>query len=90
MKRLIVVLLVVLLLHMFSLHFFASAEQNNYCDPIPQDLISMIEGVPQDCIVFNAPDGTVQAYIIEEYGSSLDGYRLTEGQWEMISAVVTY
>ena len=44
----------------------------------------MIEGVPQDCIVFDAPDSTVHAYIIEEYGSGLDGYRLTEGQWEMI------
>ena len=84
MKRIFTVLLVALLLHTFSPYFVAFAEQNNYCDPIPQDLITMIEGVPQDCIVFDAPDGTVHAYIIEEYGSSLDGYRLTEGQWEMI------
>ena len=84
MKRIFTVLLIALLLHTFSPYFVAFAEQNNYCDPIPQDLITMIEGVPQDCIVFDAPDGTVHAYIIEEYGSSLDGYRLTEGQWEMI------
>ena len=44
----------------------------------------MIEGVPQDCIVFDAPDGTVHAYIIEEYGSGLDGYRLNKGHWEMV------
>ena len=78
MKRIITVLLVALLLHTFSPYFVAFAEQNNYYDPIPQDLITMIEGVPQDCIVFDAPDGTVHAYIIEEYGSGLDGYRLTE------------
>ena len=64
MKRLIVLLLAVLLLPIFSLCFVASAEQGNYCDPIPQDLIGMIEGVPQDCIVFDAPDGSVHAYII--------------------------
>ena len=84
MKRIFTVLLVALLLHTFSPYFVAFAEQNNYCDPIPQDLITMIEGVPQDCIVFDAPDGTVHVYIIEEYGSSLDGYRLNKGQWEMI------
>ena len=84
MKRIITVLLVALLLHTFSPYFVAFAEQNNYCDPIPQDLIPMIEGVPQDCIVFDAPDGTVHAYIIEEYGSGLDGYRLNKGHWEMV------
>ena len=52
MKRIFTVLLVALLLHTFSSYFVAFAEQNNYCDPIPQDLITMIEGVPQDCIVW--------------------------------------
>ena len=67
-----------------SLLFSVSAEQNNYSDPVPQDLTGMIEGVPQDCIVLDAPDGTVHAYIIQEYGSSLEGYRLIGGEWETV------
>ena len=73
-----------LILFLSSLLFSATAEQSNYCDPIPSDLIGMIDGMPQDCIVFDAPDGSVHAYIIEEYGSSLNGFSLTSGQWETV------
>ena len=76
--------LLFLLLLLSSLLLCAFAEQGNYCDPVPQGLADLIEGTPQDCIVFNAPDGSVQAYIITECASGLDGYRLTDGQWEMM------
>jgi len=62
MKRIFVVLLVVLLLHISSLLFVASVEQSIYCDPIPQDLIDMVDGVSQDCIAFDAPDGSAYQY----------------------------
>lgn len=73
-----------LILFLSFLFLSATAEQSNYCDPIPPDLIGLIDGIPQDCIVFDAPDGSVHAYIIEQYGSSLDGYYLTGGQWETV------
>lgn len=73
-----------LILFLSSLLFSATAEQSNYCDPIPSDLIGMIDGMPQDCIVFDAPDGSVHAYIIEEYGSNLNGFSLTSRQWETV------
>ena len=73
-----------LILFLSFLLFSATAEQSNYSDPIPPDLTGMIDGKPQDCIVFDAPDGSVHAYIIEEYSSSLDGYSLTGGQWETV------
>ena len=76
--------LFILILLFLSLLIPAFAEQGSYCDPVPQDLAGLIEDVPQDCIVLNAPDGTVHAYIILEYGSSLEGYRLTGEEWESV------
>ena len=81
MKRFIAVILM-LLEAAFLINTFA--EPFHTGDPVPQDLMHMMEGVPQDCIVLDAPDGTVHAYIIQEYGSSLDGYRLSGGQWETV------
>ena len=81
MKRFIPLILT-LLAAAFLINAFA--EPGNTGDPVPQDLIHMTDGIPQDCIVLDAPDGTVYAYIIQEYGSSLDGYRLNGGQWETV------
>ena len=81
MKRFILVMLM-LIAATFLINGFAEA--GNTGDPVPQDLIQMMDGIPQDCIVLDAPDGTVHAYIIQEYGSSLDGYRLNGGHWEVV------
>ena len=81
MKRFVSVILMLLAA---TFLFGAFAEPDNTVDPVPQDLMHRLDGIPQDCIVLDAPDGTIYAYIIQEYGSSLDGYRLNDGQWETV------
>ena len=75
-------MIVLLLLSMMPA--LVSAEQNNYCDPVPSSLLPEIDGIPQDCIVFDAPDGLTHVFLITELGSWLEGYRLVDGQWEQV------
>lgn len=82
MRKLFSAILVLLLLAVLPL--LGSAEQSAYCDPIPDSLRPLIDGVPQDCLVLNAPDGATHAVLIAELGSGLECYRLSGGQWEQI------
>ena len=80
MRKIYHVLLVLLLI----IPAIALADQEAYCDPIPDGLKGILDGTPQDCIVFEAPDGTTHAYFICEGGWRREGYRLIDGQWHQV------
>ena len=82
MKKLIPAILILLMLAVMPA--LGSAEQNNYCDPVPASLLPEIDGIPQDCIVLDAPDGSTQVVLITELGYGLECYRLSDGQWEQV------
>ncbi len=59
----------------------ALANENGFCDPVPDSLAPLIEGTVRDCVCFAAPDGTYRAFLLLDGGWSLKGYMLREGQW---------
>lgn len=61
----------------------ALADQNGFCDPIPEDFQAFDAADIQDCIAFDVPDGARHVYLITQYGS-LCGYRLIEGEWRCV------
>ena len=84
MRKIIPVLLLLALLLVCS----GLADENGFCDPVPDTLSPLLESAPQDCLVLHAPDGTMHAYLISEGGWMLEGYRLKAGEWECVCSGV--
>ncbi len=80
MKKLAVLLLVIGIMVCPAL-----ADQEKYCDPVPDTLVPMLDAAPRDCVALTAPDGTPFAFVISD-DDMLCGYRLTDGQWECVHA----
>ena len=57
MRRIIPVLLFLAMLTLCS----ALADENGLCDPVPDTLAPLLEGVPQDCLVLDAPLDIINA-----------------------------
>ena len=75
--------IIVFSLLLFSLLLFSAAlaDVNSFCDPVPAAISPLLESVPQDCVVFSAPDGTTRVFLILDGGCILKGYALKGRQW---------
>ena len=78
MKKIVLLTLLVLLLACQAL-----ADENGFCDPVPESLREQLYGTIKDCIVFELPDGGRHVYTTNEYGW-LSGYSLQDGQWQSV------
>lgn len=66
----------------------ALADENGFCDPVPETLLEKLDDAPRDYIVFDMPDGGREVYIIEQYGW-LSGYKWMNGQWQSTDSGIT-
>ncbi|MBQ9299381.1 MAG: SH3 domain-containing protein [Clostridia bacterium] len=81
-KAVLLTLLVLLLAHP------ALADENAFCDPVPESLREALSGPTSDCIVFELPDGGRHVYTANEYGW-LSGYSWQDGQWQSNASGIT-
>ncbi len=82
MKKMLGMLLLAALLAACSL---APAEENVFCDPLPQAVLSLEQrerSEAADYIAFQMPDGSARSFLITVYGS-MDGFHTENGEWAM-------
>lgn len=82
MKKMLGMLLLAALLAACPL---APAEENVFCDPLPQAVLSLEQrerSEVADYIAFQMPDGSARSFLITVYGS-MDGFHTENGEWAM-------